>query len=378
MGSKDEVAMFDVEYEIDSWIKKAIDWHASDIHIEPEKDSVHIRFRVDGRRESVAKVGKVQQEKVINRIKLLSHIDIGERRIPQDGRWTYAYLDHSYTLRVSTMPTVWGEHIVLRISDPTHRFQGLEALGMPQVVREKLEIVLGKPYGLFLVTGPTGSGKSSTLYTLLSLLNDGSRHIICLEDPVEQELEGVTQVEMNEKSGLTFVKGLRAALRQDPDVMMVGEIRDRETAQLAIQAALTGHQVFSTLHTNTAKVVLERLIDMGVEPFLVKAAVLGAMAQRLVRTPCGHCHGEGPCAYCRSTGYKGRMGIYEVLLFPEETVNWDHIDQYVYPTLEISAKEAVETGKTTWEEVKRIGLAGNEMAAINEKSLSAKGDGYSH
>lgn len=369
--------MFDVEYELDQWVQQALAWKASDIHIEPEKDGVYIRFRIDGKREDFRTILKMHQEKIVNRVKLLSHIDIGEKRVPQDGRWTYVYGRKPYTLRVSTMPTVWGEHIVIRISDPSLRFHSLEELGMPMAVQEKVRQVLQQPYGLFLVTGPTGSGKSSTLYTLLSMLNDGTKHIICLEDPVEQELEGVTQVEVNEKAGLTFARGLRAALRQDPDVMMVGEIRDTETAQLAIQAALTGHQVFSTLHTNATNVVVDRLVDMGVEPFLVKAALLGAMAQRLVRKPCPHCYGQGECDYCRSTGYKGRMGLYEMLLIPKEA-HWEQISDYVHPTLEASACEAVQLEKTTWEEVKRIGLAGSEMATAHGESISGAGDGHSY
>lgn len=369
--------MFDVEYELDRWVQQALGWQASDVHVEPEKECVRIRFRIDGKRESFLAVPKMQQEKIVNRIKLLSHIDIGEKRVPQDGRWVYSYAGKSYTLRVSTMPSVWGEHIVIRISDPSFRFHGLSELGMPLMVQEAMQEVLAQPYGLFLVTGPTGSGKSSTLYTLLSLLNDGTKHIVSLEDPVEQELEGVTQVEVHEKTGLTFAKGLRAALRQDPDVMMVGEIRDTETAQLAIQAALTGHQVFSTLHTNSTKVVVDRLVDMGVEPFLVKAALIGAMAQRLVRKPCPYCHGVGDCAHCRSTGYKGRIGLYELLVVPED-VDWDALDHYVKPTLEEAAKQAVLFGQTTWEEVRRIGLAGNEMARADGESISGTSDGYTY
>lgn len=254
------------------------------------------------------------------------------------------------------MPTIHGEKIVLRILGNKIRFNSLASLGMSSVVENSIRRIITRPYGLFLVTGPTGAGKSSTLYTLLSELNTGKENIICLENPVEYELPGMVQVEIQDKTGLTFAMGLRASLRQDPDIIMVGEIRDKETAQLAIQAALTGHKVLSTIHTNRASGVVERLIDMGVEPFLVKAALSGAIAQRLARKICNNCCGKDhPCEKCNKTGYKGRIGLYEVLEITEET-NWEHLEKSLQMTLEASAKELVNQRLTDSSEIRRLGF----------------------
>lgn len=349
--------MFDVEYELNTLMKKALDLQVSDIHIEPSRQVVLVKFRIDGLLEEICQIDKIYQDKLANRIKIVSHIDIGEKRIPQDGRWSFTHKERVSTFRVSTMPTIWGEKFVIRVQGNKDDFMTLSDLGMSTFLEQSLRKILHRPHGLFLVTGPTGSGKSTTLYAILNELNQGRENIICLENPVEYEIKGTTQVEINEKSGLTFAAGLRAGLRQDPDIIMVGEIRDAETAQLAIQSALTGHKVLSTIHTNDAAGVIERLIDIGVEPFLVKAALSGALAQRLVRKPCPFCEGhDETCTHCRGTGYKGRTAIYELLAIPEEGMCWEKPEDYVKPTLRESAKLAVQFGLTTYEELMRVGL----------------------
>lgn len=345
--------MFDVAYEISQILDGAFTLGASDIHVIPQEKEVTIKFRIDGLLQKIKIFPKQEQEKIFNYIKIKSSIDIAEKRIPQDGRLTHVYKGRKEQLRVSTMPTIWGEKIVLRIQKNSNNFQTLKDLGMNWELEQKVRKILQRPYGLFLVTGPTGSGKSTTLHALLNEVNSGLENIICLENPVEYELEGATQVEINERSGLTFASGLRASLRQDPDVIMVGEIRDAETAQLAIQSALTGHKVFSTIHTNDAASVIERLVNIGVEPFLVRAALSGALAQRLVRKPCP-CNGG--CDICRHTGYHGRTALYELLTIHPTEMNWANIHDFVSPTLVESGKMAVAANITTPEELTRIGI----------------------
>lgn len=348
--------MFDVEYEVNSIVEKAINFGASDIHIEPCKDYLLVKFRIDGLLQEYRRLERVYQNQIINRIKIISHMDIGEQRIPQDGRWYFKLKETS--LRISSMPTIYGEKIVIRILGNNNVFSSLEALGMNNNVQKALRRILARSYGLILVTGPTGSGKSSTLYTVLQEMNNRYEQIISLENPVEHELQGITQVEINAKAGLTFASGLRAALRQDPDIIMVGEIRDQETARLAIQAAMTGHKVLSTLHTNNACGVIERLVDMGIEPFLIKASLIGVIAQRLVRRPCLECNGNEniSCKSCRGIGYKGRIALYEMLEIPAKNANWAEIEQYVCPSLSEAGREALEKNLTTIPELKRVGI----------------------
>ncbi len=354
--------MFDVEFELNQLMEEAFIAHTSDIHVAPQRDKVLILFRIDGILQLWGTIAKKEQDKIINRIKIVSQMDIGERRVPQDGRWSWKKDEQFFTLRVSSMPTIWGEKIVIRVLGRDEGKHTLQSLGMTPVVISQVKQILRRPNGLFLVTGPTGSGKSSTLYAILQELQRGEENIICLENPVEYEIPGAVQVEIHEKRGLTFSSGLRASLRQDPDIIMVGEIRDTETAQLAVQAALTGHKVFSTLHTNDAASVVERLIDMEVEPFLVKAALCGALAQRLVRKPCTGCNdvaSNHQCEMCHGSGYKGRSALFELLTIPVKGMDWSHIDACVNPTLGTSGLMALREGITTRAELERLGINTN-------------------
>ncbi len=320
-------------------ISQAINDKASDIHIEPEIRTVKVRYRVDGVLHDVMSPPKHIQAPMVSRIKIMSNMDIAERRIPQDGKIHLRHDGREFDLRVSTVPTIHGEKVVMRILDKGSVMLGLNKLGFSEVNQRMFEDVIDKPYGMILVTGPTGSGKSTTLYSCLNKLNTGTTNIMTIEDPVEYQLPGVNQVQVNPKANLTFASALRAFLRQDPDIIMVGEIRDQETAQIAVEAALTGHLVLSTLHTNDASGAVSRLIDMGVEPFLVASSVVGVLGQRLARTICPNCkepyepspeaikrfglsmfsdadlnfyRGRG-CDNCKMTGYRGRTGIHEIL-----------------------------------------------------------------
>lgn len=346
--------MYDVEYEVNQWIEKAYTMGASDLHITPTKEEVQIRFRLDGILEFMDAVSKEEGQRLVNRLKLMAGLDIGEHRIPQDGRLATQIEEEEAVLRMSTMATIYGENVVLRLQKKERSYTCTE-LGMSDEVIEEITKLMQRPYGLFLVTGPTGSGKSTTLYTLLEMIYTGKEHIITLENPVERELKGMTQVEIHPKGGITFAGGLRAALRQDPDSIMVGEIRDRETAELAVQAALTGHKVFSTIHTNTAAGVITRCIDMGIPEFLVKASLSGALAQRLVRRLCKYCHGKG-CIHCRDKGFQGRIGLFELLVLPKDSTDWTDIEQYVHPSMAESARALLQSGETTIEELLRIGM----------------------
>jgi len=323
-------------------ILQAIRDKASDIHVEPEEANLKVRFRVDGILHEQATIPKQMQAAVLSRIKIMSDMNIATKRIPQDGRFRLNIEGGQIDMRVSSMPTMFGENIVMRLLDTSSILIGLERLGFDEKNLEHFKSLIVRPYGIILVTGPTGSGKTTTLYSALNTINTPDKNIITIEDPVEYQLKMVRQSQINPKAGLTFATGLRSILRQDPDVIMVGEIRDLETAEISVQAALTGHLVFSTLHTNDAPGSLNRLIDMGVEPFLISSSVIGVVAQRLVRTICSSCKqsytpseevirdfgaelpsnpkfykGAG-CKVCKNSGYKGRLGLFEMLLITDK------------------------------------------------------------
>jgi len=320
-------------------ISQAINDKASDIHIEPEAKQVRVRYRVDGVLHDVMSPPKHIQAPMVSRVKIMANMDIAERRIPQDGKIHLRHDNREFDLRVSTIPCIHGEKVVMRILDKSSVMLGLNKLGFYPDVQMAFENIVEKPYGMILVTGPTGSGKSTSLYSVLNKLNTGDRNIITVEDPCEYQLPGVNQVQVNEKAGLTFASALRSFLRQDPDIIMVGEIRDTETARIAVEAALTGHLVLSTLHTNDSSGAITRLVEMGVEPFLCASSIIGVLAQRLARGICPNCKesytppiesikrfglsaftdteitfykGRG-CDHCKMTGYRGRQGIFEVL-----------------------------------------------------------------
>lgn len=321
-------------------IYKALESRASDIHIEAYEKEVLVRYRIDGVLHNVMTPPKDLLPAIVSRIKIMSNLKIDEKRVPQDGRihMIVKELNRDLDLRVSTLPTLFGESVVMRILDRSSMNVNLGQLGITEEILEPWTNLASRPHGMILITGPTGSGKSTTIYATLNLLNSSEVKIVTIEDPVEYSLKGVNQVQINPRIGLTFATGLRAFLRQDPDIMMVGEIRDRETATIAMESALTGHLVLSTLHTNTSVGAITRLIDMGIEPFLISATILGVLAQRLVRVVCDKCkepvsppekllkifeeqgikevslfRGVG-CAHCSETGYRGRRGIYELFI----------------------------------------------------------------
>ncbi|QDL53484.1 GspE/PulE family protein [Rhodoferax aquaticus] len=287
---------------------------ASDIHIEPYERQSCVRFRVDGTLREVVQAHRALHAAMISRLKIMADLDISEKRLPQDGRISLRIGTRAVDVRVSTLPSAHGERAVLRLLDKSQDQLSLEAVGMQGAVLTEFESLVAQPHGILLVTGPTGSGKTTTLYAALQRLDAGRQNIMTVEDPIEYELAGIGQTQVNPKIELTFAKALRAILRQDPDVIMIGEIRDFETAQIAIQASLTGHLVLATLHTNDAASAVTRLIDMGIEPFLLSSSLRGVLAQRLVRKLCTHCQGRG-CAHCAHTGYSGRTGVFELLTF---------------------------------------------------------------
>ena len=377
-------------------IMKAVRESSSDIHIEPEENVLKTRFRVDGVLHEVSSPPKHLQSAIISRIKIMAGLDIAERRTPQDGRFTIKMEGREIDIRVSCMPTLYGENVVLRILDVSSALLTLKEIGFPKEVLEKYQKLIFHPHGMILVTGPTGCGKTTTLYVSLDKINTVEKNIITIEDPVEYKLEGIRQIQVNPKVDLTFANGLRSILRQDPDIIMVGEIRDSETAEIAIQAALTGHLVFSTLHTNDASGALTRMIDMGVEPFLVSSSVIGVLAQRLVRMICKDCkeeytpteetlrdvglldeprttnheprikfyRGKG-CAKCMKTGYKGRIGIFELMIMDEDIrkltiakTSHDEIKKQAVASGMITLKQdgiqKVKNGLTTVEEMLRV------------------------
>lgn len=323
---------------VDTLISRAIGEEATDIHIEPEEEGVKVRFRIDGILHIRPAIPKTLQPAVITRLKILAGMDISENRLPQDGRMSFTSEGKDYDLRVSTFPTIYGEKTVLRILDKERLILGLEQLGLSSAALSIFEESVNRPHGIILVTGPTGSGKTTTLYSTLAVVNSAEKNIMTLEDPVEYEIPNILQSQINPKAGLTFATGLRALLRQDPDVILVGEMRDAETADVAIRAALTGHLVFSTLHTNDAVGAIPRLLDMGVDASLMASTFVAIVAQRLVRKICAHCkepamphdsvlklvgldrekkegnfyRGKG-CGRCFETGFRGRIGVFEVL-----------------------------------------------------------------
>lgn len=346
---------------------QAIRDNASDIHISPQQNTVQLRYRIDGKLIEMPSPPKSIFLSIIARVKIIANMDITVSRVPQDGRFTLKIEKKEINVRVSSIPTIYGENIVMRLLDMGAGFYTLDRLGMSAEDMVKIETMANKPYGMILSTGPTGSGKSTSLYAILSSINKPDINIITLEDPVEYRINDIRQVQLNRKAGMTFAGGLRSILRQDPDVIMVGEIRDAETAAVAVQAAQTGHRVLSTVHTNDAAGVITRFIDMGIEPFLVSSVLIVSFAQRLVRTICPYCkesynpqasalaafgitpeeaananfqRGRG-CNNCRNTGYKGRTGVFEVL------VNDEMIQDMIIkqrPSQEIS-RAAVAAGK---------------------------------
>lgn len=293
---------------------------ASDIHIEPYERHSAVRFRVDGALREVVQPNRALHAALISRLKIMAELDIAEKRLPQDGRISLRIGTRAVDVRVSTLPSAHGERAVLRLLDKSGNKLTLEAVGMQGNVLAQFEQLISQPHGIILVTGPTGSGKTTTLYAALGKIDASQTNIMTVEDPIEYELNGVGQTQVNAKIDLTFAKALRAILRQDPDVIMIGEIRDFETAQIAIQASLTGHLVLATLHTNDASSAVTRLTDMGVEPFLLSSSLLGVLAQRLVRKLCTHCVDPSfkgapiGCAHCNQTGYQGRTGVFEMLV----------------------------------------------------------------
>jgi general secretion pathway protein E len=286
---------------------------ASDIHIEPYERHSSVRFRVDGTLREVVQPNRALHAALISRLKIMAELDIAEKRLPQDGRISLRIGTRAVDVRVSTLPSAHGERAVLRLLDKSESKLSLESVGMTGDTLSRFVELIAQPHGIILVTGPTGSGKTTTLYAALQRLDAGSSNIMTVEDPIEYELPGIGQTQVNAKIDLDFAKALRAILRQDPDIIMIGEIRDYETAQIAIQASLTGHLVLATLHTNDAASAVNRLIDMGVEPFLLSSSLLGVLAQRLVRKLCVHCGGSG-CVECGQTGYQGRTGIFELMV----------------------------------------------------------------
>jgi general secretion pathway protein E len=286
---------------------------ASDIHIEPYERMSSVRFRVDGTLREVVQPNRALHAALISRLKIMAELDIAEKRLPQDGRISLRIGERAVDVRVSTLPSAHGERAVLRLLDKSESKLSLESVGMRGDVLTRFESLIAQPHGIVLVTGPTGSGKTTTLYAALQRLDAARSNIMTVEDPIEYELPGVGQTQVNARIELSFAKALRAILRQDPDVIMIGEIRDFETAQIAIQASLTGHLVLATLHTNDAASAVTRLTDMGVEPFLLSSSLLGVLAQRLVRKTCRACSGKG-CEACGQTGYHGRTGVFELLV----------------------------------------------------------------
>ena len=364
---------------------------ASDIHIQPAENELQVRFRIDGVLFDQFQIPRVSQDEVLGRIKIIGEMNIAEKRLPQDGRASVQIGDRLIDLRIASLPTSFGERIVIRLLDKSARLYTLEELGMPKRILTNFRKLIHLEHGLILVTGPTGGGKSTTLYAGLQEINTNYSNIVTLEDPIEYQLSGISQTQISEKKGLTFADGLRSVLRQDPDVIMVGEIRDQETANMAIQSALTGHMVFSTLHTNDAPSAVTRLLDLGVEPYLVASSLIGVLAQRLVRSICPNCktadsasasqmaelgtvadsgaipfQGDG-CDKCRQTGYQGRIGIFEFMMIDEAVrsliqtrCNASEIRKASRANgmklLREDGLEKIVAGQTTIEEVVRVSM----------------------
>ncbi|MBM88404.1 MAG: general secretion pathway protein GspE [Gammaproteobacteria bacterium] len=394
-GFEDEEKLIDLASEapiirlVNHLFARALDLNASDIHFEPNENNLDVRCRVDGIMARIERLPVRIHTAVASRLKLMAKLDIGEKRLPQDGRIDYQIGNKQLDMRVSSLPGVHGESIVLRILDRSDTNVDLAQLGMPDRVLKNYQGIISQPHGMILITGPTGSGKTTTLYATLEKINSERQKIITVEDPVEYQLEGITQIQTNASIGLSFAAGLRSIVRQDPDVLMVGEIRDHETAEIAIESALTGHLVFSTLHTNDAAAAVTRLQDMGVEGYLVSSSLLAIQAQRLVRRVCTDCantaalsydeaaileidisdcprikRGKG-CEKCGETGYKGRVGLYELLMMSDAirhhiasgadaNVIRDQAIKEGMQTLRLDAIKKLDAGMTTPEEVVRV------------------------
>ena len=394
-GFEDDEAMLDLASDapiirlVNHLFARALDLNASDIHFEPNEYSLNVRCRVDGIMTRIEKLPVKIHTAVASRLKLMARLDIGEKRLPQDGRIDYQLGSNQLDMRVSTLPGVHGESVVLRILDRSDTAVALTALGMPESILKEYQGVITQPHGMILITGPTGSGKTTTLYATLEKINSEKQKIITVEDPVEYQLDGITQIQANANIGLSFAAGLRSIVRQDPDVLMVGEIRDHETAEIAIESALTGHLVFSTLHTNDAAGAVTRLQDMGVEGYLISSSLLAIQAQRLVRRVCTDCASTGSisadelavlqitreecpeinrgqgCELCGQTGYRGRVGLYELLLMSDAirhhvasgadaNVIRNEAISAGMRTLREDALDKLKAGLTTPEEVVRV------------------------
>ncbi|MFC7442251.1 GspE/PulE family protein [Laceyella putida] len=359
MGKKNDVMHF-----INQLLAKATERRASDIHIEPQAEQVRIRQRVDGFLLETDQLAKEFANALVSHIKVTSQLDIGEKRMPQDGAMRWERADTCVDIRVSTLPTIHGEKVVLRLLKNHRQSFQLHDLGMPEEEQRRTERILHKKSGLVIVSGPTGSGKTTTLYAMLQALNRVETNIVTLEDPIELKLDGVNQVQIRPKAGLTFARGLRSVLRQDPDIIMIGEIRDVETANIAISAALSGHLVLTSLHTSDVVRTITRLIDMGIEPYRVAAALSGVVAQRLVRLVCQICRGT-QCPDCQDTGYYGRTGAFEVMEMDEELERLiargatlgevrHHLQNQGMKGLKEAVQELVDQNRTTYEEWMRV------------------------
>ncbi len=374
---------------INALLSEAIRLNASDIHIETFEKRLSVRFRVDGQLKEIVSPRRELSPLLVSRIKVMAKLDIAEKRVPQDGRISLRLAGREVDVRVSTLPSNFGERVVMRLLDKQAGRLNMTYLGLSDTDFTELKRLIYRPHGIILVTGPTGSGKTTTLYAVLTELNDNTRNILTAEDPIEFQLDGIGQTQINNKVDMTFARSLRAMLRQDPDVVMVGEIRDLETAEIAVQASLTGHLVLSTLHTNTAIGAVTRLQDMGVEPFLLSSSLIGVVAQRLVRTLCPHCHTWTPadsvqsklfaeigifdtvklpkpvgCDKCNQSGFKGRTAIYEVVAVDDKMRQLIHgqvaefeLENYARsktPSIRADGLKKVLAGKTTLEEVLRV------------------------
>ena len=372
---------------INGILQEAIRSRASDIHIEPYEQRLSVRFRIDGTLREMLSLPARLASLLVSRVKVMAQLDIAKKRVPQDGRFSLNLGERAIDVRVSTLPARHGERLVMRILEQDQSRLGLPELGMDTQVLEPFQSALARPNGIILVTGPTGSGKTTTLYAALSQLNDGSRNVLTVEDPVEYALDGIGQTQVNSQVGMTFAAGLRAILRQDPDVVMVGEIRDPETAEIAVQASLTGHLVLSTVHTNSAVAAIARLRDMGVEPFLLSSTITALVAQRLVRRLCSNCktpykpsaqeqaelglkksnvtfYKANGCTECQDIGYVGRLGIYEIVTLDDKLRSMIHdgasendMSKYAFKSrknLLSSGADKVAAGETSAEEVLRV------------------------
>jgi type IV pilus assembly protein PilB len=375
---------------VDIILQSGVNSRASDIHMEPQHPEMRVRFRIDGILHDIITVPKSLEPSLVSRIKVLADMDIAEHRRPQDGHISLKFNEKEYDLRIASTSTINGEKVVIRILDKTGMLLGLDELGLSDRDQEIIKSLINRPYGIILVTGPTGSGKTTTLYSILSQMDTLTKNVITIEDPVEYKLEGINQSQVNPAANITFATGLRSILRQDPDVIMVGEIRDTETATIAIHAALTGHLVFSTLHTNDAPSAVTRLLDMGVEPFLISSSLIGVIAQRLIRVVCSNCkegytpdaqlikelgintasgnltfyQGRG-CEYCMQTAYRGRSGVFEIMKIsekirefisqkqPAEKIKEAAVSEGM-ATLKDAAVEKVLKGISTPSEIKRV------------------------